>query len=86
LFVVTVAFLGPLMSLNAAYAGAKHQHNLDVKAQCMADADSKGLTGTAYKMEVRKCRQNGSFTSSTSESRRTATALRRTLKGTPAKQ
>ena len=36
-----VILLGPALSLNAAHAGAKHIHNMSVKAQCITDAGAK---------------------------------------------
>ena len=47
---------------NGAYAGgAKHIHNMDVKAQCIAKADAENLTGHERHLAVKQCRQEGSF-------------------------
>jgi hypothetical protein len=59
-FSVAVFILTQAMS--AAYAGPKSQHNSSVKAQCISDAQSKGLTGQAAKAAIKQCTQNGMFT------------------------
>jgi len=38
-----------------------HQHNSSVKAQCIADADAKNLTGHERHAAIKNCRQEGSF-------------------------
>jgi hypothetical protein len=46
-------------SSGAAYAGPKHIHNMDVKAQCNAKADAENLTGHARHVAVKQCKQEG---------------------------
>ena len=46
-------------SSGAAYAGAKHIHNMDVKAQCAAKADAENLTGHERHVAVKQCKQEG---------------------------
>jgi hypothetical protein len=48
-------------SSTAAYAGMKHIHNMDVKAQCIAKADEENLTGHERHVAVKQCIQDGSF-------------------------
>jgi hypothetical protein len=45
----------------AAYAGTKHIHNMDVKAQCLAKADADNLTGHERHVAVKQCGEEGSF-------------------------
>ena len=48
------------VSSGAAYAGgAKHVHNMDVKAQCAAKADAENLTGHERHVAVKQCKQEG---------------------------
>ena len=47
------------VSSGAAYAGAKHIHNMDVKAQCAAKADAENLTGHERHVAVKQCKQEG---------------------------
>ena len=54
---VTLCLLGS----NAAYAGTKHIHNMDVKAQCVAKADAANLSGHERHAAIKQCRQEGSF-------------------------
>ena len=54
-----------LMGSSAAHAGAKHIHNMDVKAQCVAKADAENLTGHERHVAIERCRQEGSFFSLT---------------------
>jgi hypothetical protein len=54
---VIVWFLGS----NSAYSGAKHIHNMDVKAQCIAKADANNLTGHERHAAIKQCRQEASF-------------------------
>jgi hypothetical protein len=49
------------VSSGAAYAGTKHIHNMDVKAQCIAKADADNLTGHERHVTIKQCRQDGSF-------------------------
>jgi hypothetical protein len=46
---------------NAAHAGTKHIHNMDVKAQCIAKADAENLVGHERHVSIKQCRQQGSF-------------------------
>ena len=48
-----------LLGSNAAYAGTKHIHNMDVKAQCAAKADAENLTGHERHVAVKQCKQEG---------------------------
>jgi hypothetical protein len=48
-------------SSGAISGGAKHIHNMDVKAQCLAKADADNLTGHERHVAVKQCRQEGSF-------------------------
>ena len=47
------------VSSGAAYGGAKHVHNMDVKAQCAAKADAENLTGRERHVAVKQCKQEG---------------------------
>ncbi len=47
-------------SSGAAFAGAKHVHNMDVKAQCIVKADAQNLTGHERHVAIKQCRQEGS--------------------------
>jgi hypothetical protein len=57
LFMATCIFA----SSGAAYAGMKHVHNMDVKAQRVAKADEENLTGHERHVAIKQCRQEGSF-------------------------
>jgi hypothetical protein len=46
---------------SSAYAGTKHIHNMDTKAQCIAKADADNLTGHERHAAIKQCRENGSF-------------------------
>jgi hypothetical protein len=50
-----------LLGSNAAYAGTKHIHNMDVKAQCIAKADAANLSGHERHAAIKQCRHEGSF-------------------------
>jgi hypothetical protein len=60
-----IASTALVLSFGAANAGPRHQHNQDVKAQCIRDAEAQNLTGHAYHVAVKQCRQNGVSTNST---------------------
>ena len=55
LFMTTCIFV----SSGAAYAGPKHFHNMDVKAQCAAKTDAENLTGHARHDAIKQCKQEG---------------------------
>ena len=52
-------------SSSAAFAGAKHIHNMSVKAECIAKADAQNLTGHERHVAIKQCKQEGSYFSLT---------------------
>jgi hypothetical protein len=52
-------------SSGAAFAGVKHIHDMDVKAQCIAKADTQNLTGHERHVAIKQCRHEGSYFSLT---------------------
>ena len=46
-------------SSGAAFAGIKHIHNMDVKAQCITKADEAHLTEHERHDQIKKCKEEG---------------------------